>query len=186
MANQIAKDIARTALSLQAERPDVSALEILDVAMLGRADSEPVFDQADGDQVTISLVHPSSDFGRLLASALLLPGQAVDVRRWADEVLTPFAQRYNLWARRANLAASTWQTRCFEALRDEDPSLQFGGNDDVEPAPNQMDEHEVLETLAMAAIELYDSPASDGLTPEVAVARWRAAMSSAQADFQAP
>lgn len=190
MANQIAKDIVGTALSLQEEHPAVPALEVLDVAMLGRADSEPVFKQSEGEGRSIDLARADSNFGRLLAAAFLLPGQSVAAHEWGDKVLVAFARRYNLWSRRANLPASTWQTRCFQALRAEDPSLQSGWEDESELPPNQMDEHEVLECLAMTTVELYESPMSDGLTPEAVVAQWRASTSSTlvatAADFQSP
>ncbi len=194
MANQLALDIVQTALALRGTHPKAPALDILDLAMEGRSGTDPVFDGSDDsridstgltaseleiNQVAVDLVHPDGAFGKLLAEALLPPGRVIDrdTHEWHLEVMLPFAQRYGLWSKRANLPPSTWRTRCFHALWNLTVPARLlrsaQDDDEEELEDDEMDAHDQIEGLAMQAAEIYEDPASDGLTPEAAVAMMR-------------
>jgi hypothetical protein len=99
MSNAAAQAIVRRALELSHLHPSRPALEILDLAMQGHLGSAPDFSmrEVDGD----ALCEPQRRFGELLRQAFaprLEPGRPVAAReQWQREVLTRFADRYQLW-----------------------------------------------------------------------------------------
>jgi hypothetical protein len=102
MADDAAQAIVRKALELSQLHPGRPALEILDLAMEGHRGSAPDFSlrNIDGDDSG----EPQRYFGELLRQAFaprLSPGNVLVAAhdQWQREVLTRFADRYQLWRR---------------------------------------------------------------------------------------
>jgi hypothetical protein len=102
MADDAAQAIVRKALELSQLHPGRPALEILDLAMEGHRGSAPDFSlrNPDGDETGGP---PQRHFGELLRQAFaprLNAGNALSAHdHWQREVLTRFADRYQLWRR---------------------------------------------------------------------------------------
>ena len=107
MPDSLARIIVDEALALQRERPELSALALLDLVMRGRHGTSPDF----GDVTAPSecLVDPSSPFGALLAAAFdeqvtftglrsLATASAPNAFEafWFERVMRAFARRYHL------------------------------------------------------------------------------------------
>lgn len=101
MADDAAQAIVRKALELSQLHPGRPALEILDLAMEGHRGSAPDFSLRNPDGEDI--VEPQRHFGELLRQAFaprLSAGNALSAHeQWQREVLTRFADRYQLWRR---------------------------------------------------------------------------------------
>jgi hypothetical protein len=110
MPDSLATLIVDEALAIHGARPDLGALQVLDLVMRGRRGTRPDFGASDGSQGPW-LLEPSTPFGLLLAEAfdeqITLSGlrtlagaggtqpNAFEVF-WAERVLRAFARRYSL------------------------------------------------------------------------------------------
>jgi len=109
MPDSLARLIVDEAVALQRARPELRALELLDLVMRGRRGTAPDF----GDLTSASsecLVDPSGPFGALLAAAFdeqvtftglrTLDARSVEPNAfetyWVERVMRAFARRYNL------------------------------------------------------------------------------------------
>ena len=110
MADSEALAIIRTALAMRASHPNAAALDVLDLAMKGRQESDPDFE--DGAAPGGDLTDLASEFGSLLIEtfdtkytvkerkAACVGGMDAEQSEAWERVTEAFATRYKLWNHR--------------------------------------------------------------------------------------